>query len=539
MGETPRERDAQTPIRLDPTGVPNLDTVLGGGLPRGALTIVVGPPGGGKTTLANQLAFAAAKMARKAIVFTALSEPTNKLIAHLSTFSFYDAEVVGEQIQFLSLQNFLADGLQATGDEMINLAFHAGAGLVVLDGFRGIRGVDDDLQAARRFLFAMGTTLSALGTTTIITSEADPRDPSFFPEATTADVIVGLHYTLRGVQQWRGVEIIKMRGAEPMPGLHGLGLNSAGAVVYPRLEARITRATARGVVPIAAPDATPPVAQPRATFDLPELDAALGGGLTRGTSTLLMGPLGNGKTFLTLHYALAGAAAGEATTYVGFRESVAQLLQKTEPFTLGSQLQAAITNRGKLTLLRWPPVELNPDIFAEQLLEVLDRTQAQRLVVDSIDELYRAVSDYAPQRVHNFMAALVEALRARGVTSVFIKEIRQDGAADLAFSDEPISVLAENVVQLRQIDYRGRLHRTITVLKTRFSAHDSATLREFVVMVPQGIQVLAPADSEPAILTNGLPLENSVRRSPRGRPRGMKNAGEGMDGDESTGEAAP
>src|SRR5215470_14311304 len=106
MGESQRQRDEHSRVRLDHTGVPNLDAVLGGGLPRGALTIVVGPPGSGKTTLANQMAFAAAEMERKAIVFTALSEPTNKLIAHLSSFAFYDNELVGDRVQFLSLQNF-------------------------------------------------------------------------------------------------------------------------------------------------------------------------------------------------------------------------------------------------------------------------------------------------------------------------------------------------------------------------------------------------------------------------------------------------
>src|SRR5262249_37421248 len=163
---------------------------------------------------------------------------------------------------------------------------------------RGIRGVDADLQAARRFLFDVGTTLSTLGTTTIITSEADPRDPSFFPEATTADVIVGLHYSLRGVQQFRGVEIIKMRGTQPLSGLTGLVLSTSGVMVYPSIEARVMKAFSYGVIPIAPAVTSLPAPVERASFGLPELDAALTSGVTRGTSTMLVGPLGNGKTFL-------------------------------------------------------------------------------------------------------------------------------------------------------------------------------------------------------------------------------------------------
>lgn len=229
---------------VDPTGVPNLDQVLGGGLPRGALVIIVGPPGSGKTTLANQMAFAAARSGRRSMVLTALSEPTSKLIAHLSAFCFYDNALVGDAMQFLSLQHFLTGGLESTGDEIVAAARRLRAAFVVLDGFRGIRGADVNPQAARQFLYDVGTTLSVLGTTTVISSEADPRDPSFFfPEATTGDVILGLRFDLVGVRQWRGVEAIKVRAGAPLAGMHGLAIGDDGVIVYPRLESRVTAAS--------------------------------------------------------------------------------------------------------------------------------------------------------------------------------------------------------------------------------------------------------------------------------------------------------
>jgi circadian clock protein KaiC len=243
-GDAPDSGAAASPPTLAPTGVRGFDEVLGGGVPQGSLVIVLGPPGSGKTTLANQMAFAAVRAGQRALVLTAHSESTSKLIAHLRGFTFFDDDVVGDSLQFLSLQQFLAEGLEAGGNGLLAMVRHARADLVVLDGFRGVRGVDVDPQADRQFLYDVGSSLSIVGKTAIVTSEADPRDPLFFPEATTADVIVGLHYGVAGVRQQRKLEVIKMRGAAPLPGLHGLSLEHEGVIVFPRLEARVALASA-------------------------------------------------------------------------------------------------------------------------------------------------------------------------------------------------------------------------------------------------------------------------------------------------------
>jgi circadian clock protein KaiC len=482
-----------TDVALDPTGVPNLDEVLGGGVPRGSLLLVVGPPGSGKTTLANQMAFVAARAGRAVLILTALSESTSKLLDHLRAFQFFDESLIGGPVQIMSLEQFLPRGLTATKDELLTMARDAEAGLVVLDGFRGVRGADSDPQQARQFLYDLGSTLSIHGTTTLVTSEVDPRDPAFFPEATTADVIVGLHYTLSGVRQRRGIEAIKTRGTQPLPGLHGLTLTDDGAVVYPRLEARVVASA-----PTIAPENVTPAP---ASLGVVELDALLGGGVTRNTVTLVAGSLGTGKTLLGLHFALAGVQDGEPVLFLGFRETADQLVLKARVATEEEALRQALAPRGRLTLLHLPPVELDPDVVADQLLAVLDRSGARRLVIDSLAELERAVRAAGNgYRVDEYLAALVVTLRSRGITTLIIKETRRVIGDETEYSAETTGMLVDNVILLEQLVDGDTLQRMLSIVKMRYSAHD-AKRHAFVITPPHGIRLQAIHPDEGAVDT--------------------------------------
>lgn len=494
---------------MDPTDVPNLDAIMGGGLARGSLVIIMGAPGSGKTILANQIAFAVARQGRGALVLTALSESTGKLVAHMRSFRFFDEDLLGDRIQFLSMQQFLKQGLAGASDEVIALARQNRAGIVVLDGFRGMRGTAANPQEAREFLYDLGTALSVIGATTIVTSEADPRDPAFFPESTTADAIIGLHYEVRGVRQLRRIEAIKVRGAAPMPGLHGMAIGDRGVVVYPRVETRVAaesrQSASERMLLTAAPENAAPLdaaesvaagdgGNPgRATFDLPELDAILGGGLNRNTSTLIFGSPGAGKTTLALRFALAGVEHDERALFLGFHETPEQMLMKADALGTGELLRGALASQ-KLTLIRIPPVELNPDIIADQLLRLLDDTHSTRLVVDSISELRDAASVPDAARAQQYLTGLMEAIRRRNVTAFFTREVRHAVVTELDFTNEPTSPMAENVLLMQQVVYRGHLHRVLSVLKMRFSNYDS-TLREYIITPGETLRVLAPFES--------------------------------------------
>ena len=521
--QLPATPEFQRAERLE-TGVPHLDDILGGGLPRGSMTLVMGLPGSGKTTLASQIAFTAARAGKRVLILTALSESTGKLIDHLRSFSFFDSELIGGPVQFLSLQASLAGGLRATAKVVLDEARRMKADIIMLDGFRGMRSVDAEPQAAREFLYELGTSLSALNTTTIITSETDPRDPTFFPETTTADVILGLHYLLVGVRQYRGIEVIKARGVAPLSGLHAMTLDVVGAHVYPQLEERVARdllgpeAQSQGAAPLDSPADIQPAELEieRVTFDISRLDAMLGGGIPRGTCTLLAGSLGTGKTLLSMYFALSGVRAGEQVVFLGFRESREQLYQAAASFDIGPAFVRALAPGGGLTFLQTPPIKVNPDILADRLLGELDRTGARRVVIDSIAELERGLRRSGdPQRLEDYLAALLLALRARGVTALMLKETDKALAATLDFSADALSILAENVLLLQQIPHKGALRRILSILKLRFSDHDQH-LGEFLIKAPEGLRMLGRFEG-----ANGA-LEGSASDSERGNRSGAR-----------------
>ncbi len=504
---------------LTPTGIPGLDYVLGGGIRRGSLVMIVGPPGSGKTTLATQHAFARAREGARSIIFTAFSEPSGKLIEHLGTFTFFDHALLGEQVQVLSLQAFLERGLAAAGDEIVAAARQARAELIVLDGFSSLRTAASSTPETREFLYAVSGRLAILGLTTMITSEAEPRDTTLYPEATTADVIIGIYSSLSGVRQRRGLEVIKARGASPRSGLHGFAVGEAGVAVYPRLESRVVVNTVEEADDADDPGELGPRVEPaRVRFDLPELDTILGGGLTRDTQTLLLGQIGTGKTILALHFALAGVRAGEHVVYFSLRENRRQLLQKATLFGLGEALRAALAPGGGLTLVRLPSVELDTDLVTTRLLDTLDQTGARRLVIDSVAELERQVAASDERRMSNYAAALVESLRARGITALLAREIATADTDPLGSASNALAILSENVIILRRVEHDDRQHRVLAVQKMGFSAFDPS-LREFAIVGGSGVQVFTTAESASGVLTAIAIADRAINGRPAPPPR--------------------
>jgi circadian clock protein KaiC len=410
----------------------------------------------------------------KAIYFSTLSEPHDKLIEHISQMDFFDETFFVEDIRLLSLTSVMDEGLEKVADLIVDTVRHENAGFICIDGFRALEGLAASPDAIRRFLYRLSAQLNLLGVTAVIALERSLNDTGSEGDLTIADVIIGLYNVGKGARVYNRVEVRKVRGLRQVRGLHTYDISQKGWTIYPRFESLAPQLLS---YPGAGPTDT------RVGFGLPALEKMLGGGLPRGSTTLLAGSLGVGKTLLSLSYLMEGARLGEAGLYVGFYESAAQLFAKAERF--GMDLRGAVEN-GLVRLLNFAPIQLEPDVVAALITQAVEQHRVQRFVLDGVLEIEEA-SRFG-NRTHDFLAALVGFSKEKNITTIYTYKISKIIGAELDISNTPLSILAEDLILLRQIERQNRFVRVISILQMRDSSHDSDH-KEFTIEPDTGINI--------------------------------------------------
>lgn len=475
------------------TGVPNLDFVLGGGIPEGDILLAIGPAGSGKTTLALQIAFHTASRGENVLYISTASESPPRLIKHIGSFSFFDESLIGKRLFMLMLYPLVAQGIEKTMDTIIQATKDHKAKLVIVDGLMTVRDLYPQTTEMRAFMYQLGTALAALDATTIMTSLPIERpDEGTLPELTMADGILELDKQNLGTRTVRTVRVSKMRGLAPLLGQHSLRIDGSGLTVFPRIES-VFQFQDIGLRPGRVPTG------------LPELDAMMLGGFPADSITILAGAMGTGKTLTCLQYIVEGARRGEKGLFIGFRESPRQLIGKARAF--GMDLETPIKD-GLVTILFRPQVDLVVDEVTWEIWHAIQRLAPNRLALDSVIELEQAVID--PQRRRGYLAVLAGMLRSAGVTSLITKEIAQVIGPELDFSDTPLAFLAENLILLRYTEFRGELLGVISIVKMRDTAFDR-TIRQYSI-TDTGFKVLAKMESAEGVLTGIARLPSEMRR---------------------------
>jgi circadian clock protein KaiC len=443
---------ADTTERLT-SGNPEADYILGGGFPANSINIIMGHPGSGKTIFAEQLIFENAADDRPILYFTTLSEPLAKVVRYLQGFQFFDETKLGTQVVFEDVGSELAKN---GPDALIPLLRQAITTLapkvIVIDSFKAVHDLAESVAGRRRMVYEMTALLSAYGTTAFLLGEYTEEDILIYPEFAVADGIVEMSRRRLGNRDERYFRVYKLRGSRYLEGAHAFRITGAGLDIYPRL------------VSPQIPEGYEPASE-RISTGVTGLDAMLDGGVWRGSTTLLAGPSGAGKTTIGLQFALQGAREGEPSLYMNFQENPSQLVRTIR--NLGVDPDEAQAQG--LDLVYASPVELQIDSIIVDMFRRIQQGRVRRLVIDALGDLASAATD--PQRLHDYLYALVQHFAVSGITSILNFETVGNTIAGGSMQNA-MSYLSDNVLLLT-VDGEERTRRSLRVLKTRGSAHDT------------------------------------------------------------------
>jgi circadian clock protein KaiC len=434
-----------------PSGNARLDEILNGGLLKNAINLIVGVPGSGKTIFSQQFAFRNATAEQPALYLSTLSEPLDKILRFGETLDVFDHEAVREgRVIYEDLGHVLGDdGLDNILSAIDGYVKELRPGIVVIDSFRAFHAVAKDTTGFRRFLYGLTRLFSASATTAVWNAPYNRDQALDAAEFAVADSIIALDVKLVGARELRVMQVLKLRGSSYRSGEHAYRITQAGFEVFPRL-ADVYDETGYKL------------SSERSPTGIEALDQVLGkGGYWSGAATMVAGPSGIGKTLMGLHFLFRGAEMGEPGILATFQENETQLKRVAESF--GWKFEGSDVH-----ILSRSVVEVNIDEWVYQLLDLIEKTKARRIVIDSLPDVMTAAAD--PTRFREWMFSLTQRLERAGISMMMIVEVPELFQLQ-RISEQGLSHLADNVVLLQYVQEGPELVRALTVLKTRAMHH--------------------------------------------------------------------
>ena len=464
------------------TGVPGLDEALGGGVPELSFNLIAGGPGGGKTTLAHQIMFATATPERQALYITILGEPPVKMLRYQQQYEFFDQRKIPASVRFLHLgAELLEHGLEQVLATIVSEVEAMKPKLVFVDSFRAVvrKALESGQLELQSFVQRLSLHLTSWEATTFLIGEYDESEVDCNPLFTIADGILWLSQATNRNSMVRKVQVVKMRGQAPIPGLHTMKISGSGLRVYPRLP-NPDRPHAQG---------DPKV---RRKTGIAGIDEMLGGGIPAGYSVMIVGPSGSGKTILSTQFIREGIAKGERGVIAVFEKRPDEYLT-TAP---GASELNKFVEAGKLKMLYLRPLDLSVDETMEEIAGAVTSMGATRVVIDSLMGFELALAPSFREDFRESLYRMVGALVGLGVTVVMTAEL-VDSYTELRLSPHGISFLTDGIILQRYVELRGELCKVLVVAKMRGFDH-SKQLRLYDIG-PDGI-VLGDAMTEEGVL---------------------------------------
>jgi len=480
--------EQRRPVERRPTGIPGLDRILDGGLLASGVYIVQGPPGAGKTILANQACFHHVSTGGRAIYVTLLAESHSRMFDHLRRLAFFDEAAIPDHVYYIGGYSALeSGGLDALVTLIRGAIQKQNATLLVVDGLISAQESSPTDREFKKFLHEVQTLADLTSCTVLLLTNAQ-RTTAFFPEHTMVDGVLHLTDELSELRPLRHIRVLKLRGSAPVRGLHSLRISDVGVEVRPRIET---------LVPQGHVNEEPVAGGAKLPFGIPELDEMLRGGIRPGSITMILGSSGSGKTLLGMQFLSEGIRRSERVVYFGFYEKPEAILAKCQRVGIGGLKEGV--GRGLAQLIWHRPVEGVIDELGESLINTIQTFRPQRLFLDGMEGFERA-ADF-PERLSHVYSAIAQELEHLGVTALYTAETRELFARHIEVPINGLSAATQNIIILRHIEHRATLLRVMAILKVRDDDYD-ARMRELQI-TDGGIRLLDTFAGEFRVVAGG------------------------------------
>ncbi|MTI79734.1 MAG: circadian clock protein KaiC [Firmicutes bacterium] len=444
------------------TGINTLDNILNGGVPEGSTVLVVGRPGSGKTIMAHQMMFNNASPDSKAIYLTTLAEPQVKVMRFQQEFTYFDSNKFQKSVIYHDLGSILRKSGPTHALAVIDqLLQQHQPSLIIIDTIKTLADMITSFTEFREFLLDLSLRLATWGCTAILIGEYSEEEIELRPESSIADGIVYLYGTEDKKQQKRFLRILKMRGTDFQGGENIFCITRNGLEVYPRLSPNLIEQNYQQF-------------NQRLSTGITTMDEMMGGGIPKGSTTLLSGASGTGKTVLALNFLRAGLENSEPALYVSFEENDRQLLKGAE--NLGMNFNSYI-NKGVFKILHVSPIELDVDKHVYEIQRIVKENNVKRLVIDSISSFEIGMHDKV--KYSDYIWALTDYFKSQGVSVLLTHELH-DSANVTTLTKHGISFVTDNMILLRYAEEGLYVRRYLRIVKMRSSNH-STVMREIII----------------------------------------------------------
>jgi circadian clock protein KaiC len=446
------------------TGVPGLDDVLAGGLSRGKIFLLEGNPGTGKTTIALRFLLAGAELGERGLYIT-LSESEEELRADAGSHGwtlgpeieiFEVAPADPETDQYQTLLHSYDLELGETARRICDKFEAVKPARVVLDSLSEIRLLAQNTQRYRRQVIALKRCLSQHNATVLMLDDLTNEGGDRTVHSVVHGVIKLEELAPNYGAERRRLRVSKYRGRAYRGGFHDFTIRTGGVHVFPRLVAAEHHSEYRRDV---------------TTSGIAGLDALLGGGLERGSSALVIGPSGTGKSTFLLQYLTEAVRRGEKAAYFVFDEELGLLIERARH--MGFDL-SAMRAAGRLHIEQLDAAQLSPGEFAQRVRTTVSDAQAKTVAIDSLNGYQAAMPEENALILH--LHELLQYLNRQGATTFLT--VAQHGLVGDMKSPVDVTYLADTVILLRYFEATGQVRRAVSVIKKRTGMHEDA-IREF------------------------------------------------------------